>query len=84
MRILGNSILLDGNELATAIDAYLVAHNICVVGPRTVFVIDEGEDKRIMARDASVDVYVDPSGRIVDNRDTLAEQLARREMDRRR
>jgi hypothetical protein len=32
----GVEINLSGNELATAIDAYLVAHGIIVVGPRTI------------------------------------------------
>lgn len=33
----GNVIInLDGNEMATAIDAYLVSHCVCVSGPRTI------------------------------------------------
>ncbi len=50
----GVSIELTGDEVATAIDAYLVAHNVHVSGPRTITVngnlCEEGE------------VYVDPSG----------------------
>ncbi|QIG75023.1 hypothetical protein EVC14_025 [Rhizobium phage RHph_I3_18] len=50
----GVSIELTGDEVATAISAYLVAHGVHVSGPRTVSVngelCEEGE------------VYVDPSG----------------------
>jgi hypothetical protein len=50
----GVSIELTGDEVATAISAYLVAHGVHVSGPRTVTVngelCEEGE------------VYVDPSG----------------------
>lgn len=53
----GVSIILSGDEIATAIDAWLVAHNIHVRGARTVTVngefCSEGE------------VYVDPSGFVV-------------------
>lgn len=71
MYIRGNMIELNGNEFATAIDAYLTAHNICVVGPRTIRVITSTD--RTLARDLSVEVYVDPSGRVVDNRPTSEE-----------
>ena len=69
MKIVGNKILLDGNEFAMAIDAYLVAHGISVSGPRTVSVIMDNEDtyEKAIARDVEVEVYVDPSGRVVDN-----------------
>lgn len=66
MKIKGNKIILDGNEFATAIDAYLAAHNVCVGGPRTVFATVDGEET--LARDVAVAVYVDPGGRVVDNR----------------
>jgi len=50
----GVEIKLTGNDVAIAIDAYLVAHRIYVSGPRTITVngelCEEGE------------VYVDPSG----------------------
>lgn len=53
----GVSIKLSGNEIATAIAAYLVAHGINVSGARTIRVRDElcgyGE------------VYVDPSGFVI-------------------
>jgi len=53
----GVSIELTGDEVATAIDAYLVARRIHVSGPRTVTVngelCEEGQ------------VYVDPSGFVV-------------------
>lgn len=61
MKINGNNIILDGDEVATAIDAYLTAHSICVDGPRTIIIA--GRTPTPAAR-----VYVDPSGRIVDNR----------------
>jgi hypothetical protein len=48
------SIELTGDEVATAIDAYLVAHRIHVSGPRTV---------RVNGELCSYGrVYVDPSG----------------------
>lgn len=50
----GVSIELDGNEVAIAISAWLVAHGVHVDGPRTITVngelCEEGQ------------VYVDPSG----------------------
>lgn len=53
----GVEILLTGEEVATAINAYLVAHGIYVNGARTIRVNGElcsyGE------------VYVDPSGFVV-------------------
>jgi hypothetical protein len=53
----GVSIELTGDEVATAIDAWLVAHGVHVSGPRTVTVngalCEVGE------------IYVDPSGFVV-------------------
>jgi len=53
----GVDINLSGAEVATAIDAYLVALNIYVIGPRTITVngclLDSGR------------VYVDPSGFVI-------------------
>lgn len=53
----GVEIKLSGEEVATAIDAYLVAHGIYVDGPRTIRVneelCEEGE------------IYVDPSGNVI-------------------
>lgn len=55
----GVQINLTGDEVATAIDAYLVSHGIIIDGARTITVngqlCEEGE------------VYVDPSGRVVEN-----------------
>lgn len=55
----GVSVRLTGEEVATAIDAFLVAHGFFVSGPRTITVngelCDEGH------------VYVDPSGFFVTN-----------------
>ena len=54
----GVEINLTGNEVATAIDAYLVAHGIIVDGPRTIRIRGElcGNCK----------VYVDPSGNVIE------------------
>ena len=53
----GVNIELSGDEVATAIDAYLVAHRIHIGGPRTVTVngnlCEEGR------------IYVDPSGFVI-------------------
>lgn len=53
----GVSIELDGSEVATAICAYLVAHDIHVEGPRTISV--NGELCKYGR------VYVDPLGFVV-------------------
>lgn len=53
----GVSINLSGDEVATAIDAYLVAHGVHVNGPRTITVNGELCNKG--------HVYVDPSGKVV-------------------
>ena len=50
----GVEITLTSNEVATAIDAYLVAHGIHVSGPRTICVNGELCEKG--------SIYVDPSG----------------------
>lgn len=53
----GIEIKLSGNEIAMAIDAYLVAHNVYVSGARTITVNGElCENGRI---------YVDPSGFVI-------------------
>ena len=54
----GVEIDLTGDEIATAIDSYLVAHNIYVNGPRTINV--NGELCEVGR------VYVDPSGFVID------------------
>ena len=53
----GVSIDLSGDEVATAIDAFLVAHEVHVDGPRTVTV--NGELCQIGH------VYVDPEGFVI-------------------
>lgn len=53
----GVSIELTGSDVATAIDAYLVAKGIHVSGPRTIRVNDE------LCEFGSV--YVDPSGFVI-------------------
>ena len=55
----GVDINLDGDEVATAIDAYLVAHGVHVRGPRTIRVNDELID--------SGNIYVDPSGFVIES-----------------
>lgn len=53
----GVEIKLTGNEVAIAIDAYLVAHGVYVSGPRTITVNGDLCEKGR--------VYVDPSGFVV-------------------
>lgn len=55
----GVQIDLTGDEVATAIDAYLVAHGIIVDGARTIRVNGE------LCRQGQI--YVDPSGRVIAN-----------------
>ncbi len=50
-------IVLSGNDVATAIDAWLVANNVTVDGARTITVNGELCSKGV--------VYVDPSGRVI-------------------
>lgn len=56
----GVEIKLTGDEVATAIDAYLVARGVSVSGPRTITVngelCEEGE------------IYIDPSGFCIDKK----------------
>ena len=60
----GIDIDLSGDEVAIAIDAYLVAHNVYVSGPRTITV--DGELIK------SGKVYVDPSGFVVYNGEKIS------------
>ena len=53
----GVNIELDGNEVATAIDAWLVAHDVNVSGPRTVTVNGKLCTSGL--------IYVDPSGFVI-------------------
>ena len=55
----GVEIELTGDEVATAIDAYLAAHNIRINGPRTTSVNGN------LCESGSI--YVDPSGDVVAN-----------------
>ncbi len=57
----GVSIELSGDEVALAIDAYIVAHGAHVNGPRTVTVNGDLCEKGR--------VYVDPSGFVITNGD---------------
>ena len=52
----GVEITLSGNEVATAIHAYLTAHGVNITGPRTVLVNGQ------LCGPSSV--YVDPSGAV--------------------
>jgi hypothetical protein len=60
----GVSIELTGAEVATAIDAWLVAHSVDISGPRTITVngelCEEGH------------VYVDPSGFVIHDGEKLS------------
>lgn len=60
----GVSIELTGDEVATAIDAYLVAHGVHISGPRTISVNG--------AMCEAGHVYVDPSGFVVADGKRLA------------
>ena len=53
----GVDIELTGDEVATAIDAYLVAHGIHVSGPRTITVNGSLCE--------AGNIYVDPSGFVI-------------------
>ena len=53
----GIIIELNGNEVATAIDAYLVAHGYSVNGPRTVRINGE------LCQSGTI--FVDPSGYVL-------------------
>lgn len=71
MKILeSNLIVLDSDELAIAIDAYLVSQRVHVSGPRTIsFKTDTGTHQ---CRYVEAQVYV-PSGRLADNRSASEE-----------
>lgn len=68
----GVSIELTGDEIATAIDAWLVTHGIHVSGPRTITVngqlCEEGH------------VYIDPSGVVSTDGKKLSGQERREEL----
>ena len=56
----GVSIKLSGNEVATAISAYLVSQNIYVSGARTITVNNE--------HIKNGEIYVDPSGFVINKK----------------
>jgi len=64
MRIDDGHVELDGDELATAIDAYLAAHQIAVIGPRTIRILS-GAPWTICSKARALVVAED---RVVDNR----------------
>lgn len=53
----GVNIELTGNDVATAIDAWLVAHNVYVSGARTIRINGELCE--------SGQIYIDPSGFVI-------------------
>ena len=53
----GVEVTLTGSEVATAVDAFLVAHGIHVSGPRTITINGE--------LCVAGSVYVDPSGFVI-------------------
>lgn len=59
----GVDIILSGDEVAIAIDAYLVAHKVYVSGPRSVMV---NEKLCVDGR-----VYVDPSGSVISENELI-------------
>ena len=67
MKIDGNLVYLDGNELATAIHAYLTAHRVTVVGARTIRIGFDGD--RYLCRDVEVSVASDRQ--VIDNRSKI-------------
>lgn len=60
----GVDIILGGDEVATAIAAYLVAHGVHVSGPRTIKVNGNLCEHGF--------VYVDPSGFVVSNGEKIS------------
>lgn len=60
----GVSVQLNGKELARAVMAYLVARGVHVSGPQTISV------NGVLCRDAATEIYVDPSGFVIDKKGT--------------
>jgi len=56
----GVSIQLTDDEVALAIDSWLIANRVRVVGPRTVTMTMDGDTCE------GANVYVDPSGYVID------------------
>jgi len=67
----GVEIKLSGDEVAVAIDAYLVAHGIHVDGPRTITVNGELCERG--------KVYVDPSGSVIHKGKRILGRTGKRE-----
>lgn len=61
-------VVLSGDEVAQAIDAYLVAHGISVVGPRTIEISVEDCGMSYVGLTQGARVSANPPGKIVDNR----------------
>lgn len=57
----GIDITLNGKELASAVDLYLVSQGVTVVGARTITY-----KEKLLKR--GLRVYVDPSGHVIDAR----------------
>ena len=64
MKISDRTIELDGNELALAVDVYLLAHDVVIDGARTIRLATAG-GLRTVAGKFSVFVHVDPDGRAI-------------------
>jgi len=64
----GTNIVLDGTELAHAIDAYLYVLGISVQGPRTITITTKDGESGLCG---AARIYVDPSGRVVRNGDEV-------------
>lgn len=60
----GVGITLSGDEVAIAISAYLVAHDINIQGPRTITINGE------LCREGYI--YVDPSGFVVSDGEKIS------------
>lgn len=71
MMVTRDTVVLTGEDLAVAISAYLVAHEVNIHGPRTIRVIVDPESessKKIPCYDVDIEVVVGPEGRLIDNR----------------
>lgn len=71
MKVLRDRIVLTGDELAVAIEAYLVAHEVNVHGPRTINIVVDGDrplSKKFTCCDVDVEITVAPEGVLIDNR----------------
>jgi hypothetical protein len=55
----GVNIILDGDDIAKAIDLYLYAQNVHVRGTRTIHMLDEA------VKHVTGNIFVDPSGYVI-------------------